>query len=348
MAIAREASRRPGAFDIRNIIGLLLDDLRRHPRPARAVRRPRDREDRRLNANLWAGLALLALGIGFIALGPAAADHRAGPRGARRRRPDPARAQEEAEGRALRRAGSGRAAGPAMGGTTTVGDLPRTARCRRARVRGRGWCSCTRSSGSTTSWCGHADRSRRWGYLVLAPDLLARGRRPVCLAQTFVALRRGGARRSTTSRPPRTALLADPRCSASVGVIGFCLGGGFALVLAGRPGWDAAAANYGALPARPGRARRSLPGRRELRRAGPVPRRRGATGWSGRSPSRGVAARRQGVPRRRSLLPQRRAQRPVVRSHRWAGSSCTPARTRMRRRTRGRGSRCSSSRHLTR
>ena len=46
----------------------------------------------------------------------------------------------------------------------------------------------------------------------------------------------------------RAALLDDPACTGSVGVIGFCLGGGFALVLAGRPGWDAVAANYGALP----------------------------------------------------------------------------------------------------
>ena len=60
----------------------------------------------------------------------------------------------------------------------------------------------------------HADRLAAMGYLVLAPDLLARGRRIVCLAQTMSALRKGrgqafddlesrcGRRCSTTRRAP--------------------------------------------------------------------------------------------------------------------------------------------------
>ena len=63
------------------------------------------------------------------------------------------------------------------------------------------------------------------------------------------ALRRGRGRAFDDLEVARAALLADPRCNGAVGVIGFCLGGGFALVLAGRPGWDAAVVNYGALPA---------------------------------------------------------------------------------------------------
>ena len=87
------------------------------------------------------------------------------------------------------------------------------------------------------------------GYLVLAPDLLARGRRVVCLAQTFRALRRGRGRTFDDIEAARVSVLGDPVCSGTVGVIGFCLGGGFALILAGLPGWDAVVANYGALPA---------------------------------------------------------------------------------------------------
>lgn len=93
-----------------------------------------------------------------------------------------------------------------------------------------------------------ADRVAEMGLLVLAPDLFARGRRPVCLAQTFAALRRGSGRAFDDIEAARATLLADPRCSGSVGVIGFCVGGAFALVLAGRPGWDAAVVNYGMLP----------------------------------------------------------------------------------------------------
>ena len=95
---------------------------------------------------------------------------------------------------------------------------------------------------------GHADRLASMGYLVLAPDLLSRGRRVACLARTMTALRRGRGQAFDDIESARTALLADPASNGSVGVIGFCLGGGFALVLAGRPGWEAAVASYGALP----------------------------------------------------------------------------------------------------
>lgn len=94
----------------------------------------------------------------------------------------------------------------------------------------------------------HADRLAAMGYLVLVPDLLARGRGIVCLARTMTALRRGTGQAFDDLEATRAALLADPACNGAVGVIGFCMGGGFALVLAGRPGWDAVAANYGALP----------------------------------------------------------------------------------------------------
>jgi carboxymethylenebutenolidase len=97
----------------------------------------------------------------------------------------------------------------------------------------------------------HADRLARAGYLVIAPDLYSRGRRVTCLRATFAALSRGSGPAFDDIEAARSWLAGDERCTGRVGVIGFCMGGGFALVLAGRPGWGAAVVNYGMLPATP-------------------------------------------------------------------------------------------------
>ncbi len=98
---------------------------------------------------------------------------------------------------------------------------------------------------------GLADRMAAARFLTLAPDLFSRGRRLACLLSSFGALRRGSGPAFDDIEAARSVLLADPRCSGRVGVIGFCLGGSFALALAGRPGWAASAANYGMLPSSP-------------------------------------------------------------------------------------------------
>ena len=55
-----------GALDIRNVIGALLGVYGVILLADGDLRRRRDRQDRRLNANLYAGLAMLVVGIGFL------------------------------------------------------------------------------------------------------------------------------------------------------------------------------------------------------------------------------------------------------------------------------------------
>ncbi|MFI2363892.1 dienelactone hydrolase family protein [Promicromonospora sp. NPDC019610] len=84
------------------------------------------------------------------------------------------------------------------------------------------------------------------GYLVHAPSMYQRGR---CLRQTFASFVADQGPAYDRLEEARAALAARPDCTGRVGVLGFCLGGRFALVAAGRGGFDAAAVNYGLLPA---------------------------------------------------------------------------------------------------
>ena len=85
------------------------------------------------------------------------------------------------------------------------------------------------------------------GYVVLMPDLFSRGGARKCLTATFKALTAGKGQAFDDVEAAKANLLARPDTTDKIGVIGFCMGGGFALLLANR-GYDASAVNYGMMP----------------------------------------------------------------------------------------------------
>lgn len=86
------------------------------------------------------------------------------------------------------------------------------------------------------------------GYVVLMPDLYSRGGARKCLTATFKALAAGKGQAFEDIELAKKTLTSRPDVTEKVGVIGFCMGGGFALLLANK-GYDAATSNYGMLPA---------------------------------------------------------------------------------------------------
>ncbi|MPY53876.1 dienelactone hydrolase family protein [Streptomyces acidicola] len=86
------------------------------------------------------------------------------------------------------------------------------------------------------------------GYLALMPDLFTQGGARRCLVATMRAALSGTGRAYQDIEAARDHLAGHPDCTGRVGIIGFCMGGSFALMTAGSGLFDAASANYGRLP----------------------------------------------------------------------------------------------------
>ena len=93
----------------------------------------------------------------------------------------------------------------------------------------------------------HVDRLASYGYLTVAPDLYTRGGMMRCVRATMRSMSSGQGQAFDDIESSRRWLLDRDDCSGQAGVIGFCMGGGFALLTASR-GFHASAANYGPLP----------------------------------------------------------------------------------------------------
>ena len=95
-----------------------------------------------------------------------------------------------------------------------------------------------------------AGRFAEAGYAALAPDLYSHGTRLVCLSRVLTDMMRGAVSREIDDiHAAREALAARDEVDAGrIAVAGFCQGGGFALIAAARPGFSAAAVNYGVVP----------------------------------------------------------------------------------------------------
>jgi carboxymethylenebutenolidase len=82
------------------------------------------------------------------------------------------------------------------------------------------------------------------GYLAITPNLFSRGGRARCITRVFRELLTQRGRALDDILAARDHLQSMPQCSGTVGIVGFCMGGQFALVMAPK-GFGASAPFYG-------------------------------------------------------------------------------------------------------
>jgi len=93
-----------------------------------------------------------------------------------------------------------------------------------------------------------ADQFAARGYLALAPDLNDGKFWVRCVRSALGHLRAQSGPAFAVLEAARDFLAARADSTGRTGVIGFCMGGGFALLCAPRPGFSAASVNYGEVP----------------------------------------------------------------------------------------------------
>ena len=95
---------------------------------------------------------------------------------------------------------------------------------------------------------GHAERLAALGYLALAPDLYDGKSWLRCIRGMIRQLHAGSGPAFDALDACRGWLAERADCTGKTGVIGFCMGGGFALLCAPRGKYAAVSVNYGEVP----------------------------------------------------------------------------------------------------
>jgi len=91
------------------------------------------------------------------------------------------------------------------------------------------------------------DKVASLGYLAVMPDLFSAGGFRRCITATMRAMSSGRGVAYADIEAAREFAATHPQSTGVVGVLGFCMGGGFALMTA-NTGFAAASVNYGMLP----------------------------------------------------------------------------------------------------